>query len=181
MCKKGTFIAITALIIAAADCAATAHADATRGTKETITFEGICGKKKQKDIKDGYDGFNWPGMFVTGREVDQSDAGFQSVVRGKAAAHPEKSGDGFEATISSADASFFSLVGGHFAAFANASSEVTFSAYRKGVLVGTKQMTLDPVNTHIQFDDTFKNIDTLVIDATGDGDGVAMDNLVVRF
>jgi hypothetical protein len=71
----------------------------------------------------------------------------------------------------------FWLQSGHFAAFGNGAVPVFFTAYRNGVVLGTKSLTLDPADTIVTFDSAFAHADTFEID----GNDVAMDNLKVRF
>jgi hypothetical protein len=172
--------AITAaLAIAATDYASAAHAaGAVRGTREQITFEGLVHARKFKLVPNGYDGLNWSEVFAVGKQAD-SGKGFQSVIQGKVAAGLEGHGQGVEGAFS-APSGTFSLKSGHFAA-ANASEQTTFSAYKGSVLVGTKQVTLDPVDTLVKFNKTFSHVDTVVIDGSGDGGNVAMDDLSVSF
>jgi hypothetical protein len=72
---------------------------------------------------------------------------------------------------------YFWLQSGHFAAFENVSVPVTFTAYRNGVVLDTKSLTLDPADTIVSFESAFAHADTFEIQ----GNDVAMDNLKVRF
>lgn len=172
-----------ALGLVATDCAAAAHASAVRGTKEQITFEGLVGKKKEASIPNGYDGLNWSAIGAIGKVIIQQP-GYRAVLHGKVVAgNSSQTGGGSLGTISAVQGTF-SFKFGHFAAACNTGLQLTFSAYRKGTLAGTKVVTVDPVDTRIRFDSTFNHIDTLKIQGAG-GSGscgnVGMDNLVVKF
>jgi hypothetical protein len=155
---------------------AAAHAVGIARTREQITFEGICGKKKQKPIKNGYDGLNWESVYAWGRETEPGYEGFAAVIHGNVAA----SFPGQHGSFSIASGTF-SFISGHFAALGNTSEQVTITAYRNGVQVGVLKQTLEPVDTVIRFDNTFKHVDAIAIVGTGDGLNVVMDNLVVKF
>lgn len=177
--RKHTMIAAisAALALAALAFASAAHATgAVRGTRELITFEGICGKEKQKDVKGGYDGFVWSNILATGKDAEPGFEGFAAVIHGNVAT--TFAGQHGSFYVSSGT---FTLRSGHFAAFASSPEQLTIAAYRKGVKVGELDQTLQPVDTVIKFDSTFSHIDTVMITASGDGINVAMDNLVVSF
>jgi hypothetical protein len=174
----GTAIALSLALGATDHASGASAAGVVQRTKERITFE-ICGRRCLKPVPNGYDGLNWSEVFAVGMHSNSGE-GFQSVIRGKVAADLESQGDGVEGSFSVSNGTF-SLKSGHFAAATNASEQTTFSAYRRGVLVGTKQVILDPVDTLVKFDKTFSHVDSVVIDGSGDGGNVAMDNLVVGF
>lgn len=162
------------LVLAATDYALAAGA--IRGTRETITFEGLAGRKKVKEVPNGYDGFNWDNVAAAGKIAERGLEGFQAVLDGKDAAIFGSQHGSF-----SVPSGLFSLKSGHFAAAGNAQEQMTISAYKNGVLVGQLIQTLDPVNKFIRFDSTFQHIDAIYIQGTGDGLNVAMDDLKVTF
>jgi hypothetical protein len=144
------------------------------GTKVAITFEGLVGQHEFSDIPAGYDDLDWSGAFeVIGKGLYKQNEGFQSVIHRKVAA--ANIVDPYQGIIS-AESGTFSLKSGHFAAFGSDPVPVTFSAYRQGMLVGTKSVTLQPVDTILQFDHTFAHVDRITIDGV-----IALDNLHVSF
>lgn len=181
---------LAALALTALDTASAAHAAGVARTRQMITFEGLAGRKKIRDIPPGYDGFNWDAILVAGKNINKGDPdGFEAVVHGIDAANTlETAQNTSHGSFSSVNGQF-SLKKGHFASMWNIALQVTFSGYRSGVLVGQKTVSMDQADTVVEFDDTFKNIDTVAIDGsggtqgTGEGSGynVAMDNLVVSF
>jgi hypothetical protein len=157
-------------------CLSDAQAGGIAGTKERVTFEGLVGRHERDNIPD-YDGFGWSGtIYAIGKGLCKDQQGFHAVVKGKVAA-AFFAGTGQDGIISRDDGSKFTFRSGHFAAFGNFNSDVTFSAYRKGILIGTRSLTLAPADTLVQFDKTFAHIDRFVID----GESVAFDNLHVSF
>src|SRR3954468_10656631 len=130
------------LLIAAID---SAYAASIQGTKERITFEGLVNRHGGEIIPNGYDGMNWFTVWVYGKKATGPAVGFQSVIRGAAAAvinsYAKKAHGGFTHSQTGP----FSLKSGHFAAYGGVSEQVTFSAYRNGKIVGTLTQTLDPV------------------------------------
>lgn len=146
------------------------------GTKERVTFEGLVRRHSESAIPD-YDGFGWSSSILAiGKGLYRDQQGFHAVLKGKVAA-AFFAGTGQDGIISRDDGSKFTFRSGHFAAFGNFNSDVTFSAYRKGILIGTRSLTLAPADTLVQFDKTFAHIDRFVID----GQSVAFDNLHVSF
>lgn len=143
-------------------------------TRVAITFEGLVGRHEFTDIPAGYDDLDWSGAFeAIGKGLYRQNAGFQSVVHRKVAA--ANIVDPYQGIIS-IESGTFSLKSGHFAAFGSDPVPATFSAYRQGVLVGTKSTTLQPIDTVLQFDHTFAHVDRITIDGV-----IAMDNLHVSF
>jgi hypothetical protein len=173
MYKRIVALAI-GIFISASQLSVLAHG--VPGTKERITFEGLVGRHERDNIPD-YDGFGWSGtIYAIGKGLYKDQQGFHAVVKGKVAA-AFFAGTGQDGIISRDDGSKFTFRSGHFAAFGNFNSDVTFSAYRKGILIGTRSLTLAPADTLVQFDKTFAHIDRFVID----GQSVAFDNLHVSF
>jgi hypothetical protein len=154
----------------------TADAGGVAGTKERITFEGLVGRHSQNGIPGGYDGFGWGAIDAVGKGLYKDQGGFQAVVHGKVAA-VHFAGTGDDGIIVREDLGLFSLRKGHFAAFGNVSAQVVFNAYKKGVLVGTKSLTLPAADTVVEFDRTFSGIDKVVIE----GESAAMDDLRIAF
>lgn len=170
-----------ALALGALDIASAAHATSpVTGTREKITFEGLVGIRKTKPIYHHYDGLEWTAISAVGGKAEPGAQGFISVVRGQDAACLEGSSSGGSGGFS-LKRGLFRLESGRFAAFADARVRVTFSAYRKGVLVGTLEESVPPRSTLIQFGETFAYIDAIMIYASGPGQALCMDNLVVRF
>lgn len=153
-----------------------ADAGGVPGTKERITFEGLVGRHSEGGVPAGYDGFGWGAIDAVGKGLYKDQGGFQAVMHGKVAA-VHFGGTGDDGIIVRDDLGLFSLKSGHFAAFGNASAQVMFDAYKKGVLVGTKSVTLPPADTVVEFDRTFSRIDKIVIE----GESAAMDDLRVGF
>ena len=151
------------------------YAGGIPGTKERISFEGLVGRHESRPIPD-YDGLGWGSIWAIGKGLYKDQQGFHAVLRGKVAA-AFFAGTGQDGIISRDDGSKFTFRSGHFAAFGNSNSDVTFSAYRKGILIGTRSLTLAPADTLVQFDKTSAHIDRFVID----GQSVAFDNLHVSF
>lgn len=150
-----------------------ADAGGVPGTKERITFEGLVDKHSQGGIPGGYDGFAWSGTIsAIGKGLYKDHQGFQSVVHRKVAA-ANLDGAGFFET----EAGTFSMRQGHFAAFGNTSVQITFNAYRRGMLVGSKEIVLEPSDALIEFDNSFAHIDQFEIQ----GGTLAMDELRVGF
>jgi hypothetical protein len=170
MQRRSARAAILGLLFAASYFAG-ANAGGVPGTKERITFEGLVGRHEQEPIPD-YDGFGWF-FWAVGKGLHKDALGFQSVLRGKAAA-ANLDGNG---AMGRDDGGLFSVKSGHFAAFGNESVQVTFNAYRQGVLVGTKSVLLQPNDVLVQFDRTFAKIDEFDVS----GGTIAMDNLHVAF
>jgi hypothetical protein len=171
--KTGVPIAIAVLLLAGGAMAAERS---TPGTKETVTFEGLVAPGGISGIGGFYDGLGWSRtIFAVGKNYKptRGDSGFQAVRHGKVAAGNFENGtmDIFKGT------NYFWVQSGHFAAFGNGAVPVTFTAYRNGIVLGTKSMTLDPADTTVTFDGSFAHADTFEID----GNDVAMDNLKVRF
>jgi hypothetical protein len=152
----------------------TADAGGVAGTKERITFEGLVGRHSEGSIPTGYDGFEWGNIEAVGKGLYRDQQGFQSVVHGKAAAAIIE--DPYFGVLGQNENALFSVSGGEFAAFGNNSTEVTFKAYKQGVLVGSMTVNLSPSDTLVKFDRIFQHIDKFEIDGV-----VAMDNLHVRF
>jgi hypothetical protein len=165
------------LALVAIDYASVARAAAVRGTKETITFE-IVRKKQAKPIPNGYDSFNWSNFEVLGK--DQMSGGAAKVVYGKAAAIVlDQKGDSYG--VMSPVSGTFWLKSGHFAAVCTGPTDATFSAYRRGVLIGQLTVTLQPADTKLQFDRTFSHADQVLMQGSSEGcsSNIAMDNLEV--
>jgi hypothetical protein len=181
--RKQTILIAAVLALAITDYASVAHAaGAVRGTKETITFEGLAKRTQGNPVPSGYDGFNWSNIGAIGKKIAKEDPGTKAVIDARVVAINSNSANGSEGAFSTVSG-VFTLKNGHFAAACNTGLAVTFSGYRRGVLVGTKELSLDPVNTFIRFDDTFRRIDTVVIDGSG-GTGkcaeVAFDDVLAR-
>lgn len=76
----------------------------------------------------------------------------------------------------------FWLQSGHFAATCHGPTDATFSAYRRGVLLGQVRVTLQPADTKLTFDNTFSHADQVVMQGSDDQNcvnDIAMDNLEV--
>jgi hypothetical protein len=171
--KRTTLIGCLAGLLLVPFHVPNAYAGGVPGTKERISFEGLVDRHSQGGIPGGYDGFAWSGAIsAVGKGLYKDQAGFQSVVHRKVAA-ANLGGAGFFEPETGA----FSMHGGHFAAFGNSSVQVTFNAYRRGILVGNKSVILQPTDTLIKFDKSFSHIDKFEIQSGV----VAMDELRVSF
>lgn len=163
------------LLSAIASAAILTFGAASHASSETITFEGLCAPDWWiNNIADGYDGFRWAHIGAIGKDYTH-DSGYEAVVHGSVAGYswPQK-------TARFSSGTPFSLLSGHFAA-AWHPLQVSFTAYRDGVLMGTKTVSLDQTDTKVLFDESFAHIDTVKISASREfhADQVAFDNLKV--
>lgn len=151
----------------------------THAHSEPITFEGLCAPNELLPVlPEGYDRLRWSNVGAVGRDHYKIGSGYAAVTRGEVAgfSHNHK-----VAKFSSKTP--FSLIGGHFAAAWANQLQVTFSAYRDGVLMGTKAVLLDRGDTKLQFDPSFAHIDTVTIAGPKDvqQSDIGFDNLKVLF
>ncbi len=118
------------------------------GSKITVTFEGLTQRTREIIIPGGYDGLDFDSSFwAAGNAVYKHDPGFQAVIRGGVACVlPNGIGDSGSIKPTNSQ-SLISIKSGHFAVFKVAGINAQFNAYRKGVLVGTMNVTLGPTDT----------------------------------
>ena len=163
-------------LLSAIAVAAILAAGTTPAHSKTITFEGLCAPDGEIANISPYDHFRWAHIGAVGKDAG---GGYAAVAHGDVAGY---SWGGWTARFSSKTP--FSLFSGHFAAAWHSGLQVTFSAYRDGVLMGTKIVLLDPVDTKLLFDDSFAHIDTVTFHASGHGhppntNQLGFDNLKV--